>query len=46
MGVFMEPLFDELVHAWDHGVWTYDRATKTNFGQYFAVSGFLHELVN
>jgi hypothetical protein len=28
MGVFMEPLFDELVHAWDHGVWTYDRATK------------------
>ena len=29
MGVFMEPVFDELVRAWDEGVWTYDRATKT-----------------
>jgi hypothetical protein len=31
MGVYMEPLIDELVHAWDEGVRTYDRATKTNF---------------
>ena len=31
MGVFMEPVFDELVRAWEEGVWTYDRATKTNF---------------
>jgi hypothetical protein len=31
MGVFMEPLIDELVRAWEEGVWTYDRATKTNF---------------
>ena len=31
MGVFMEPVFDELVRAWDEGVWTYDRATKKNF---------------
>ena len=31
MGVFMEPVFDELVRAWDEGVWTYDRATKTTF---------------
>jgi hypothetical protein len=31
MGVFMEPMFDELIHACEEGVWTYDRATKTNF---------------
>jgi hypothetical protein len=24
MGVFMEPVIDELIHAWDKGVWTYD----------------------
>jgi hypothetical protein len=31
MGVFIEPVIDELVCAWEEGVWTYDRATKTNF---------------
>jgi acyl-CoA hydrolase len=31
MGVYMETLIDELVHAWEEGVWTYNRATKTNF---------------
>jgi len=31
MGVWMEPLIDELIKAWDEGVLTYDRATKTNF---------------
>jgi hypothetical protein len=31
MGVFMEPVIDDLVHAWEEGVWTYDRATKKNF---------------
>jgi hypothetical protein len=31
MGVFMEPLIDELVSAWEEGVWTYDRAMKKNF---------------
>jgi hypothetical protein len=31
MGVYMEPLIDELVRAWEEGVWTYDQATKTNF---------------
>jgi hypothetical protein len=31
MGVYMEPLIDELVRAWEEGVWMYDRATKTNF---------------
>jgi hypothetical protein len=31
MGVFMEPVTDELIDAWEKGVWTYDRATKTSF---------------
>ena len=31
MSVYMEPLIDELIKAWEEGVWTYDRATKTNF---------------
>jgi hypothetical protein len=31
MGVYMEPLIDELIVAWEDGVWTYDRATKENF---------------
>ena len=28
MSVYMEPLIDDLVRAWEEGVWTYDRATK------------------
>jgi hypothetical protein len=31
MGAFMELMIDELVSAWEDGVWTYDRATKTPF---------------
>ena len=31
MSVYIEPLIDDLVRAWEEGVWTYDRATKTNF---------------
>jgi hypothetical protein len=31
MGVFMQPVWDELHKAWEEGVLTYDRATKTNF---------------
>jgi hypothetical protein len=31
MGVYMEPLIDELVYSWEEGVWTYGRAMKTNF---------------
>jgi hypothetical protein len=30
MDMYIEPLIDELVRAWEGGVWTYDRATKTN----------------
>ena len=38
MGVYMEPLIDELVRAWEKGVWTYDRATKTTSECMFGTS--------
>jgi hypothetical protein len=31
MGVYMEPLIDESIRAWEEGVWTYNRAKKKNF---------------
>jgi hypothetical protein len=31
MGVYIEPLIDGLVRAWEEGVWTYDRAMKKIF---------------
>jgi uncharacterized Zn finger protein (UPF0148 family) len=34
MGVYMEPIYDELISAWNDGVRTYDRATKKNFRMY------------
>ena len=34
MSVYMEPLIDDFLRAWEEGVWTYDRATKTNFRMY------------
>ena len=34
MGVFMEPVIDELIKAWNEGVWTYDQATKQSFKMY------------
>jgi hypothetical protein len=45
MGVFMEPLIDELVHAWEEGVWTYDRATKTNFKMHVWYQYSLHDFL-
>jgi hypothetical protein len=45
MGVFMEPLIDELVCAWEEGVWTYDRATKTNFKMHVWYQYSLHDLL-
>jgi hypothetical protein len=24
MGMYMEPVYDELINAWNEGVWTYD----------------------
>ena len=34
MSVYMQPVYDELIKAWNEGVWTYDRATKKNFRMY------------
>jgi hypothetical protein len=45
MGVCMEPVIDELVKAWNEGVWTYDRATEQSFKMYvwyqYSMHGFL-----
>jgi hypothetical protein len=45
MGVYMEPLIDELVRAWEEGVWTYDRATKTNFRMHVWYQYSMHDLL-
>jgi hypothetical protein len=44
MGVYMEPLIDELLCAWEKGVWTYDRATKTNFKMHVWYQYSMHDL--
>jgi hypothetical protein len=31
MSVYMEPLVDELMFAWEKGILTYDCATNENF---------------
>jgi hypothetical protein len=37
-------LIDELVRAWEEGVWTYDRATKTNFRMHVWYQYSMHDL--
>jgi hypothetical protein len=44
MGVYMEPLIDELVRAWEEGVWMYDRAMKTNFKMHVWYQYSMHDL--
>ena len=44
MSVYMEPLIDDLLSAWEEGVWTYDRATKRNFRMYVWYHYSLHDL--
>lgn len=44
ISVFMEPLVDELIHAWQQGVLTYDRATKTNFIMRVSFLYSIHDL--
>jgi hypothetical protein len=44
MGVYMEPLIDKLVRAWEEGVWMYDRATKTNFKMHVWYQYSMHDL--
>ena len=45
MGVFMEPVIDELIDAWVKGVWTYDRATKTSFKMHVWYHYSLHDFL-
>jgi hypothetical protein len=45
MGVFMEPLIDELVSAWEEGVWTYDQAMKKNFKMHVWYQYSLHDFL-
>jgi hypothetical protein len=45
MGVFMEPVIDELIHVWEKGVWTYDRATKTSFKMHVWYHYSLHDFL-
>jgi hypothetical protein len=42
--VYMEPLIDECVRAWDEGVWTYDRSMKTNFKVHVWYQYSMHDL--
>ena len=44
MIVYMETMIDDLLRAWEEGVWTYDRATKTNFRMYVWYYYSLHDL--
>jgi hypothetical protein len=44
MGMYMEPLIDELVRAKEEGVWMYDRATKTNFRMHVWYQYSMHDL--
>jgi hypothetical protein len=45
MGVFMEPVIDELIDAWVKGVWTYDRAMKTSFKMHVWYHYSLHDFL-
>jgi hypothetical protein len=45
MGVFMEPLIDDLIRAWEDGVWTYDQATKQNFIMHVWYQYSMHDLL-
>ena len=44
MCVYMEPPVDDLLRAWEEGVWTYDQATKTNFNMRVWYMYSLHDL--
>jgi hypothetical protein len=44
MGIYMEPLIDELVRAWEEGVWTYDRATKKSIKMHVWYQYSMHDL--
>jgi hypothetical protein len=45
MGVYMEPLWDELISAWEVGVWTYDRAKRAAFKMYVWYQYSIHDFL-
>ena len=45
MGVYMDLIWDELITAWNDGVWTYDRATKKSFKMYVWYQYSIHDFV-
>jgi len=45
MGVFMQPVWDELELAWEEGVLTYDRATKRNFRMHVWYQYSMHDFL-
>jgi hypothetical protein len=45
MGVLRLPLIDELLKAWEEGVLTYDRATKTNFTMHVSYQYSMHDFL-
>ena len=45
MGLFMEPLIDELILAWEKGALTYGRATKKNFIMHVWYHYSLHDFL-
>jgi hypothetical protein len=44
MSVYMEPLIDDFLIAWEDGVWAYDRATKTNYKMHVWYMYSLHDM--
>jgi hypothetical protein len=45
MGVYMQPVYDELIKAWNEGVLTYDRATKKNIRMYVWYQYSMHDFL-
>jgi hypothetical protein len=43
--LFMEPVFDDLIDAWEKGVLTYDQATKRNFTMHVWYHYSLHDFL-
>ena len=44
LSVYMQPLIDDLQHSWEHGTWTYDRASKKNFRMTVWYQYSMHDL--
>ena len=44
LSVYMQPLVDDLIHSWQHGTLTYDRASKRNFPMKVWYQYSMHDL--